>query len=154
MSLKNLCQCMITPMAIFFLMFKCNCLYFSACPLPLVFSITKVPVCGLSTLGSPFPVFEFPKFLVVSLLQHVEVSQNDTKTIWCINCSCWYCTNLLMVQSASLSRSSMKKSHMLQMLIAFIHWKLIFSFEHFVYEYPICRKYIQLILHYSPLCFR
>lgn len=137
-------------------MFKWNFMYFSVCPLPLFFSVdtTTLPACGLSTLGSPFPFLEFSKFLVVSFLQHVEVSQNDTKTIWCIYDSCWYCTNLLMVQSALLSRSLMKNSHRFQMLIAFIHWKLIFSFEHFNYEYAIWRKYIQMILHYSLLCFR
>lgn len=115
----------------FFLMFKWNFLYFSVCQLPLVFSVgtTTVPACGLSTLGSSFPFFEFPKFLVVSFLHHVKVSQKDTKTIWCIYHSCWYCANLLMVQSALLSRSLMKNSHMFQMLIAFIHCKLIFSFE-------------------------
>lgn len=58
-TLKNLCQCMITPTVIFFLVFKWNSLYFSVCSLPLVFSMgtTTVPAYGLSTLGIPFPFF-------------------------------------------------------------------------------------------------
>lgn len=48
-------------------MFKWNSLYFSVCPLPLVFSMgtTTVPAYGLSTLGIPFPFFlNFLNFLL------------------------------------------------------------------------------------------
>lgn len=49
--------------------------------------------------------------------------------------------NLLMVQSASLSRSVAKKiRHFNGEGFYLLEVKFIFSFKHFVYEYPVCKK--------------